>query len=92
MEHLVYYISLHGASALSVGFCCGSLFGIKVHGPNNSDLSEFARLTYADTWLYCPLRLQEDEQILELWSVSYRSGNLGTRALIVSLNLAKIHD
>jgi hypothetical protein len=89
-ECLIHYVSLRSASALSVGFRSGALFAIKSHEEDNHKLTGFASSRDSDIWLHCPLRRQENEHVLELWSVSYRYSNLGTRALVVgSISIAK---
>lgn len=86
-ECFIHYISLRSASALSVEFRSGALSAIKSHVKDNYKLAKCPDSRNLGIWLHCPLRRQENERVLELWSVTYTDTNLGTCALVVGSTL-----
>jgi hypothetical protein len=81
-ECIVRYVPLHTASALSIGFRSGAMFAIKYHARGQYDPSIYAALS-TDIWVHYPLLLDENEGVLEVWSVTYKSSNQGICALVV---------
>jgi hypothetical protein len=87
-ECLVRYVSLQNSSAISVAFFSGAIVAIMSHRGTKYDLPTYAEIGAAAIWAHFPLLLDKDEKILEVWSVSYKDLNRGTRALVVrSLSL-----
>ncbi|KAF2793658.1 hypothetical protein K505DRAFT_337608 [Melanomma pulvis-pyrius CBS 109.77] len=82
-EYFVRFVPLHHASAISVGFLHGAMVAIVSHGGTNYDLPHYIGTWAAVIWAHFPLLLDKGEEIHEVWSVSHRDLNQGTRALVL---------
>ncbi|KAF1346343.1 hypothetical protein EJ07DRAFT_160537 [Lizonia empirigonia] len=80
-ECLMRYVPLANSTSLSVGFHSGTLFAIISHQGNPSSYTESGANI---TWIHCPLMLDKNEQIHQVWSVSGKDLNIGTWALIIT--------